>query len=84
MDQSKILTNLNIDALNQMQFETATAFEKTNNLVLISPTGSGKTLAFLLPILKLLNSNRIDVKNFFVITFFLNDNAKVRQLGSDK
>jgi superfamily II DNA/RNA helicase len=67
MDQSKILTNLNIDALNQMQLDTATAFEKTNNIVLISPTGSGKTLAFLLPILKLLNSNRIDVQTLILV-----------------
>jgi ATP-independent RNA helicase DbpA len=67
MDQSKILTNLNIDALNQMQLETATAFEKTNNLVLISPTGSGKTLAFLLPILKLLNNSRTDVQSLILV-----------------
>lgn len=53
-----ILNNLRIDALNEMQSATIDAFEKTNNLVLLSPTGSGKTLAFLLPIV-----NSLDVTN---------------------
>jgi len=53
-----ILNNLRIDALNEMQSATIDAFEKTNNLVLLSPTGSGKTLAFLLPVV-----NSLDVTN---------------------
>jgi superfamily II DNA/RNA helicase len=46
-----ILTNLQIDALNEMQQQTIAAAPLHNNMVLLSPTGSGKTLAFLLPLL---------------------------------
>ncbi len=46
-----ILSNLNIEALNEMQEATIAAFEQHNNLVLFSATGSGKTLAFLLCVL---------------------------------
>ena len=53
-----ILNNLRIDALNEMQSTTIEAFEKQDNLILLSPTGSGKTLAFLLPIV-----NSLDVAN---------------------
>ncbi|RYZ20301.1 MAG: DEAD/DEAH box helicase, partial [Chitinophagaceae bacterium] len=51
-----ILNNLRIDALNEMQSTTIDAFEKANNLILLSPTGSGKTLAFLLPIVNALDA----------------------------
>ncbi|RYF86395.1 MAG: DEAD/DEAH box helicase [Chitinophagaceae bacterium] len=52
-----ILTNLRIDALNEMQEATITAAAETNNLVLLSPTGSGKTLAFLLPLVNSLDAS---------------------------
>lgn len=44
-----IITNLRIDALNEMQGGAIEAM-KANDVILLSPTGSGKTLAFLLPI----------------------------------
>ncbi|HVG41783.1 MAG TPA: DEAD/DEAH box helicase, partial [Chitinophagaceae bacterium] len=50
-----VLANLNIDALNEMQLAALDAFEKEDNLMILSATGSGKTLAFLLPILQLLD-----------------------------
>lgn len=50
MNIQNILTNLNIQALNNMQNQALQAFQNHNNLILLSPTGSGKTLGFLLPI----------------------------------
>jgi len=52
-----ILKRLNITSLNEMQNSVITAYNKEENLVVLSPTGSGKTLAFLLPILQSLNSD---------------------------
>ncbi|MBN9295865.1 MAG: DEAD/DEAH box helicase [Filimonas sp.] len=46
-----ILSNLNIEALNEMQEASIKANEEHDNVVLLSATGSGKTLAFLLPLL---------------------------------
>src|ERR1700709_1310331 len=55
-----VLSNLNIDALNEMQVASMAANEAHADIILLSATGSGKTLAFLLPILQLLD---IDNKN---------------------
>ncbi|MEJ7822300.1 MAG: DEAD/DEAH box helicase, partial [Chitinophagaceae bacterium] len=52
----KLLSNLNIDALNDMQLAAISAIEKNNNILLLSSTGSGKTLAFLIPILQKLDA----------------------------
>lgn len=51
----KILSQLNISELNEMQQTFIKATQETGDLVLLSATGSGKTLAFLLPVLKNLN-----------------------------
>jgi len=48
----KILGNLKIDALNEMQLAMQKAGRKEEDIILLSATGSGKTLAFLLPILE--------------------------------
>ena len=48
----KLLSNLKIDALNEMQLNAIEAIEKNDNVLLLSSTGSGKTLAFLIPILQ--------------------------------
>ncbi|HEY0058990.1 MAG TPA: DEAD/DEAH box helicase [Flavisolibacter sp.] len=50
-----ILTNLRIDALNEMQEASLAANEAHPDVMLISATGSGKTLAFLLPVLQALD-----------------------------
>jgi len=50
----KILANLKIDALNEMQLASIKANEENDNLILLSTTGSGKTVGFLLPVIKLL------------------------------
>jgi len=53
------LSNLKIEALNQMQ-NAALKADAARDLILLSPTGSGKTLGFLLPVL---NSLRQDIKS---------------------
>ena len=55
----KLLSNLKIDALNEMQLSAIDTIEKNDNVILLSSTGSGKTLAFLIPLLhKLDRSNK--------------------------
>ena len=55
----KILSNLKIETLNEMQLASIEAIEKHNDVILLSATGSGKTLAYLLPLLKFLeNTNK--------------------------
>ena len=52
MTVEKILGNLKIASLNEMQQAAIAAAKKRSDLLLLAPTGSGKTLAFLLPICK--------------------------------
>ncbi|MBL0358781.1 MAG: DEAD/DEAH box helicase [Chitinophagaceae bacterium] len=51
----KILANLKIEALNEMQEAAVKAIDEHDNVLLLSKTGSGKTLAFLLPIIQQLD-----------------------------
>lgn len=51
----KILANLKIDALNEMQQASIKANENNNNVLLLSTTGSGKTIGFLIPLIQRLN-----------------------------
>lgn len=51
----KILSDLKIENLNEMQSASLEANKNHNNVILLSSTGSGKTIAFLLPVLQLLN-----------------------------
>lgn len=60
------LANLKINALNEMQQAALSAAEKSN-IILLSPTGSGKTLGFLLPLLKLLDSDIKTVQALIVV-----------------
>ncbi|MEP7254927.1 MAG: DEAD/DEAH box helicase [Ferruginibacter sp.] len=50
-----ILSNFNIEALNEMQLASIEAVKNNPGVILLSATGSGKTLAFLLPVVKLLD-----------------------------
>lgn len=52
------LSNLQIEALNDMQQASLKANETSDAVMLLANTGSGKTLAFLLPVTKLLERNR--------------------------
>ncbi len=51
----KILTNLKIESLNDIQLASIEANKDHRDVILLSSTGSGKTIAFLLPVLQLLN-----------------------------
>jgi ATP-independent RNA helicase DbpA len=53
----KVLGNLKITSLNEMQQAAITAAGKGRDVVLLAPTGSGKTLGFLLPVLKQLKAD---------------------------
>ncbi|MET0637577.1 MAG: DEAD/DEAH box helicase [Chitinophagaceae bacterium] len=57
IDTAQVLSNLNIEALNEMQLKSLEANRLHNNVILLSATGSGKTLAFLLPVLERLDRN---------------------------
>jgi len=63
----KILENLKIDALNEMQHASLEAAQKDNDFILLSDTGSGKTLAFLLPIINLLDENNITTQALIIV-----------------
>lgn len=67
MDKLKILQNLNIKALNEMQDKTFNASLTNNNIVLLSPTGSGKTLAFLLSIVARLDAKIKGVQAVIIV-----------------
>jgi superfamily II DNA/RNA helicase len=62
-----ILTNLQIDSLNEMQEATIKSAQTANDLILLSDTGSGKTLAFLIPILEKLDKNNKNTQAMIVV-----------------
>ena len=63
----KILSNLQINALNEMQLASIKANEESDNVILLSTTGSGKTLAFLLPIVQLLTKESKKVQALILV-----------------
>lgn len=63
----KILDNLKITALNQMQLAAIEAAQKGTDVVLLSPTGSGKTVGFLLPVLNLLEKATPGVQAIIIV-----------------
>lgn len=62
-----VLSNLNIDALNEMQIASLAANEANEDVILLSATGSGKTLAFLLPILQLLDIDNKETQALIIV-----------------
>ncbi len=66
-NQQLILDKLGIENLNSMQEEAALVINSTNNVVLLSPTGTGKTLAFLLPIIKNLDADCLNVQVLILV-----------------
>lgn len=63
----KILTNLKIDAINEMQAASLEANKKEEDIILLSATGSGKTLAFLLPILENIEATNKNTQALIVV-----------------
>ncbi|MCS3794748.1 DEAD/DEAH box helicase [Niastella sp. OAS944] len=53
------LSNLQIEALNEMQQASLEANKTSNEVILLADTGSGKTLAFLLPVTQLLHKKSV-------------------------
>ena len=66
-EQQHILDKLSIETLNEMQQEAEIAINSNNNIVLLSPTGTGKTLAFLLPIIKGLDADCVEVQTLILV-----------------
>jgi superfamily II DNA/RNA helicase len=62
-----ILSNLNIEELNEMQAASLDAAKKHDNVMILSATGSGKTLAFLLPVLKHLDNNSKNTQALVIV-----------------
>ena len=62
-----ILTNLGIDALNDMQVQSLDTAANSDELILLSATGSGKTLAFLLPILTNIDKTDPNTQGLIVV-----------------
>jgi superfamily II DNA/RNA helicase len=62
-----ILTNLEIENLNEMQVIAQNAIISDNNVLLLSPTGSGKTLAFLLPVFEMLKPEILSVQCLILV-----------------
>ncbi len=63
----KILANLDIEALNEMQEASLAANLEHNNVLLLSATGSGKTLAYLLPILQKIDTESKNTQALIVV-----------------
>lgn len=62
-----VLTNLSIEALNEMQEASLKATEAHNNVIILSATGSGKTLAYLLPVLRSLDHSITKTQALIVV-----------------
>lgn len=56
-----ILSSLGIENLDNMEKSANDTIIKGQNIFLLSPTGSGKTLYLLLPILRFLDENILNV-----------------------
>ena len=63
----KVLENLKIAALNEMQKASMDAAAKNNEVILLSPTGSGKTLGFLLPLIANLEVGKVGVQALILV-----------------
>lgn len=62
----KVLKNLKISSLNEMQRAAIQSAANTDT-ILLSPTGSGKTLGFLLPVLSSLEENKTGVQSLILV-----------------
>ena len=62
-----LLSNLQFDALNEMQTEAIETIEKNDNVILLSSTGSGKTIAFLIPVLQKLDKENKNTQAIIIV-----------------
>jgi len=62
-----ILSNLKIDALNEMQLASMHGIEQYEDVILLSATGSGKTLAFLLPVVKDIDTESKETQAIIIV-----------------
>jgi len=63
----EVLSQLNIEKLNDMQLASLEAANGKKDVILLSPTGTGKTLAYLLPLLQLLKPTQKEVQALIVV-----------------
>jgi superfamily II DNA/RNA helicase len=63
----KILSNLHIEKLNEMQLASIEANKKNQDIILLSSTGSGKTLGFLLPVLELMDPTKATTQALIIV-----------------
>jgi superfamily II DNA/RNA helicase len=63
----KVLENLKIASLNEMQLASLEAMKKNKDIILLSPTGSGKTVGFLLPLLNNLDKNKTGIQALILV-----------------
>jgi len=62
----KVLKNLKIASLNEMQ-RVAIDAASNKDTIILSPTGSGKTIAFLIPLLKRLEDSKQGVQAMILV-----------------
>lgn len=67
MEVQKLLSNLRIAQLNDLQTEVAEKAKLNKDLLVLAPTGSGKTLAFLIPVLQKLQSGKKGVQCLILV-----------------
>ena len=87
MDIRKIMERLHIQALSEMQQETADRILHTEgDVVLLSPTGSGKTLAYLLPLVQLIDTASSEVQALVISPgreLALQSDGVLKSMGTD-
>lgn len=64
---NRILQNLKIPGLNEMQLAAAETASGAGDMLLLSPTGSGKTVGFLWPMLQRLNAENGGVQALILV-----------------
>lgn len=63
----RILSNLQIEELNEIQLASIEANKSDNDIVLVSSTGTGKTIAFLLPLLQQLKKEIKSIQAMIIV-----------------
>lgn len=64
---SRLLSNLKIDELNELQTRALETAQRDGDLILLADTGSGKTLAFLLPVLAFMDEKTADTQALVIV-----------------